>query len=233
MAFKEIYDALTRGSILDDAFDEIEEMNEQSKSMFRDSFKCLLDDKCNIAERICGEDKLINRLEVQVRTKVLKYLAFNTSPDLSGALYLISIVIDYERIGDYCKNIAQLKLLYPTILDDDQYRKDVIAMYGRIIKMFDLTKAALQEDDEKKAKTVMGMHEEGTKRKHADLARRLTEDKEIDARKAIIYALLTNNLRRISAHLRNVASGVIQPIPQLGYNPFKEEMRKKRKEKEE
>ena len=230
MAFKMIYDALMRGSALEDAFKEMDKMNEQSKSMFRDSFNCLLEDKCNIAERICGEDKLINRLEVEVRTKVLTYLAFNTSPDLAGALYLNAIVIDYERIGDYCKNIAQLKLLYPTILDDDQYRKDVIAMFGRIIKMFDLTREAVQDDDAEKAKTVMGMHEEGTKRKHADLARKLTEDKDIDPNKAIVYALLANNLRRISAHLRNVASGVVQPVSQIGFNPDKDNLGMEEKE---
>ena len=42
-----------------------------------------------------------------------------------------------------------------------------------------------------------------------------------DPKKAIVYASLASYMRRISAHLKNIASGVINPYPELGFKKGK------------
>jgi hypothetical protein len=38
-------------------------------------------------------------------------------------------------------------------------------------------------------------------------------------REAIIRALLLRFIKRVSAHLKNVASSLVNPYPKLGYKP--------------
>jgi phosphate uptake regulator len=184
--------------------------------MFQLSFNCLIncDDKlaCNLSE----EDVRINKYEVQIRNEILEYLAINRSPNLNASLIISSIVIDYERIGDYCKNIAQLTLLFPAKLNDDEYMKIINHMKVSILGAFDLTYQAFQKDDKNKAKKVIKGHE-GLKNLHSALVQKINENKKLDANKAIVYASLASYLRRISAHLKNISSGVINPFPELGF----------------
>jgi phosphate uptake regulator len=133
---------------------------------------------------------------------------------------LASVVIDYERIGDYCKNIAQLTLLYPTDLNDGGYMDLINHMKESIDKAFDLTYDAFQKDDLEKARKVIEGHE-GLKSLHAALVQRINEDNKLDSNKAIVYASLGSYLRRISAHLKNICSGVINPFPEIGFKKGK------------
>jgi phosphate uptake regulator len=139
---------------------------------------------------------------------------------LNAALILASIVIDYERIGDYCKNIAQLSLLFPTKLKDDEFMKIINHMKDSILGAFDLTYQAFQKDNTKKAKQVIKGHE-GLKNLHSVLVQKINENKKLDVKNAIVYASLASYFRRVSAHLKNICSGVINPFPELGFKKGK------------
>ena len=52
-----------------------------------------------------------------------------------------------------------------------------------------------------------------------NIVERLVDDPQIGARLGIIYALLARFLKRVSAHLKNVASSVVNPFHRLGYKP--------------
>jgi phosphate uptake regulator len=216
MPFREVWDAITKSKMLVKIWEDAGLMHKESKKMFKLSFNCLVncDDKvaCNLSE----EDIRINKYEVKIRNEILEYLAINRSPNLNASLILSSIVIDYERIGDYCKNIAQLTLLFPTKLTEDRYMKLINEMKEAIIKSFDLTYKAFQKDDKNKAKNMIKGHE-NLKNLHSDLVKKINENKKLDVHKAIVYASLATYLRRISAHLKNICSGVINPFPELGF----------------
>ena len=220
MPFREVWDAVTKSKMLVKIWEDAGKMHKESKKMFKLSFNCLVkcDDKlaCDLSE----EDVRINKYEVQIRDEILGYLAINRSPNLNASLILSSIVIDYERIGDYCKNIAQLTLLFPTKLNDDEYMKIINQMKELILGSFDLTYQAFQKDDKNKAKKVIKDHDV-LKNLHTTLVQKINEDKKIDVNKAIVYASLASYLRRISAHLKNISSGVINPFPELGFKKGK------------
>lgn len=220
MIFKELYDAIFKGSMLKSAFEAVDRMHNQAHTMYETSVTCLIENNNELAEDISREDHVINVAVREVRREILTYLAMNSSPDLSASLELTGIVIDYERIGDYCKNIAQLGLMYPAKLEPSFYFDVFKRMDLNIIEMFDLTLHSLKESDEEAARKVMKMHVT-TKKLHASIVSKLNKGEDTDIQTAIVYALLTEYSRRISAHLQNIASTVVQPFDRVGFDKEK------------
>ena len=218
--FKELYDALRKGSILMSAFESVDRMHLQAKEMYMLSVECLVENKDEIAKYIGREDRIINVTVREVRREILEYLAINSSPDISASLMLTGIVIDYERIGDYCKNISQLGLMYPTKLTASSFFTIFTDMDKTIRTMFDLTIEALKKSDVEKGNEVMKMHVQ-TKKLHTEIVSKLRQGEDIDMQTGIVYALLTEYLRRISAHLQNIASTVVQPFERVGFDKKK------------
>lgn len=220
MSYKEIWDAITKSKMLVKIWKDAGKMHKEGKKMFLLSFDSLISRNKKTASKLANEDIRINKYEILIRSEILKYLAINRSPNLNASLILASVAIDYERIGDYCKNIAQLTLLYPTDLNDGGYMDLINHMKESIDKAFDLTYDAFQKDDLEKARKVIEGHE-GLKSLHAALVQRINEDNKLDSNKAIVYASLGSYLRRISAHLKNICSGVINPFPEIGFKKGK------------
>ena len=135
---------------------------------------------------------------------------------LNASLILISIVIDYERIGDLCKNIAQACIEYPADFADEEYARDINKIISNLSKMFDLTLAAIEKSDPEKAKEAISHHDK-VKVIHNNIIKRLNEDEAVSTTNAIGYAMLTGYLRRINAHLANICTGVLHPFPSLGF----------------
>ncbi len=220
MMFKELFDAILKGSMLESAFDAVDHMHEQAHSMYRLSVKCLVENQDEIAKDISREDRVINTAVKDVRREILEYLAINSAPDISASLVLTGIAVDYERIGDYCKNIAQLGLMYPAQLKSSPYFDLFKKMDDNIAAMFDFTLQSVKESDTQAARDVMKMHVT-TKKLHTDIITMLNKGDNIDIQTAIVYALLTEFLRRISAHLQNIASTVVQPYDRVGFDKEK------------
>ena len=217
MSFKSVYDALTKSKLLVGIYVDIGAMNRKCKHIFLESVDCLVCDKDELAKEISDEDKVINEYEVKVRTDILKYLAINRAPDLGAALVMTSVVIDYERIGDYCKGIAGLGLRFPAQLDDENYLKIIDPMKETIIKQFDLAYEAVKSSDIKRAKKAIKGYN-GIKTYHDGLNTKLNKDQEIDKNRAIVLASLGIYYRRISAHLSNVCTTVVNPFPYVGFS---------------
>lgn len=218
--FKELIDAIRKGSILKSAFEIVERMHNQARAMYQESLTSLVEDRDEMAEDVSREDRIINVAVTEVRKEILEYLAMNSSPDVSASLVLTGMVIDYERIGDYCKNLAQLGLMYPAKLEPSSYFDIFKGIEDTITGMFDLTLEAIKESDVEKAKEVMRMHE-STKRSHLKIVSKLKRGEDIDVRTAIVYALSTEYLTRISGHLQNIASTVVQPFVKVGFEEQK------------
>ncbi len=220
MMFKELFDALFKGDMLKSAFEAADRMHKQAQSMYELSVKCLVENQDEIAKEISREDHVINTAVKEVRREVLEYLAINSAPDIPASLVLTGIAVDYERIGDYCKNVAQLGLMYPAKLGPSVYFDMFKKIDENITAMFDFTLQSLKESDAKKGRDVMKMHVT-TKKLHADIVSKLNKGDGITIQTAIVYALLTEYLRRISAHLQNIASTVVQPYHRIGFDKEK------------
>ncbi|NQT22850.1 MAG: PhoU domain-containing protein, partial [Candidatus Omnitrophica bacterium] len=85
---------------------EFEKMLTDTEDMFRRVCSQMLESKADgeLKEEIYRIDKEVNRLEKDIRTRIVAHLSIQGNVDLPASLVLMSVVKDAERLGDYAKN---------------------------------------------------------------------------------------------------------------------------------
>lgn len=216
---KEFLDLFRRESQLQQAFDRSLEMLREDLEMFEAAIRSLRErDDAKLDVDVYAKDQMINAYEREVRRKVFTHLTIAGDPDLSAGLALASIVIDIERIGDYTKNIVELALHHPTRLDCGKFEGDVKKVETTVKTMFAQLQEALPSSDEARAREVMSEHW-WIARKTDDIVTSLLEADEptVPGREAIATVLYMRYLKRISAHLMNIASSIVNPFDRIGF----------------
>ncbi len=214
--FREFFQLWKKAGLLNEALKETEEMLLVAKNMFSFSLRVLMD-KEKEKEDIYKIDRELNKLQRNVRRKILEHLSINPQQDVTSCLVLITIVIDIERIGDYSKNLIELSHKYPQRLKG-KYIERIREIEKDIEGLFDGTIDAFKNADIDLAKQIMERHARIAV--HCEkVVENLIEDTQVSSRMGIICALLARYLKRVSAHLKNIASGVSNPFHRLGYKP--------------
>lgn len=214
--FREFFQLWKKTGLLSEALEEVERMLFVAKDMFSFSLRVLMD-KEKEKEDIYKIDRELNKLQRNVRRKILEHLSINPQQDVTSCLVLITIVIDIERIGDYSKNLIELSHKYPQRLKG-KYIEKIRKIERDIEELFDGTINAFKDADIDLAKQVMERHARIAI--HCEkIMEELIEDTDISPGRGIIYALLARYLKRVSAHLKNIASSVANPFHRLGYKP--------------
>ena len=216
---KEIFKLLRKESQLNQAFERSQEMLREDQEMFVEAMKSLRTrDNARLDMDIYAKDQMINAYEREVRRKIYTHLAVSGEPDINAGLVLASVVIDIERIGDYTKNIVELALHHPQRLQCGAFDEDVRKIETAVRTMFELLIEALPESDEARAKEVMSEHW-WIARRGDDIVNTLIEKDEpsLPGREAVTTALYVRYLKRISAHLMNMASSIVNPFDRIGF----------------
>lgn len=166
-------------------------------------------------------DRQLNELQIAIRRRILEHLAINPAQDINASFVLAILVIDLERIGDYAKNLDEIAKHYPEPISGGAF--DALhPMAERVKEMFTQTKIAITESDEELARRVMA--DQADLAMQADrLMDRLIESKDVSVKEGIVAALLSRYIKRVSAHLKNVASSVVNPYHRIGYRPNEKE----------
>lgn len=195
------------------------EMLEVDRQMFEAAYKSLRrNDYGEIGLDIYKEDIKINKFERDVRRKVLAHLAANPSMDLVFGLVLVSIVIDIERIGDYSKNILELALNHPRKLRGGDFEEMIAEIEMKVSERFKIIKDAFQHSDVEKARSLMREHRANTQRcDHIMMSLIKDKHEEITAGEAVALALYARFLKRISSHITNIASAIVNPFDRIGF----------------
>ena len=217
--FKEVFDLFRRENQLQQAFERSREMLREDREMFEAATRSLRErDDARLDVDIYAKDQLINAYEREVRRKVLTHLALSSGQDLQAGLVLVSVVIDIERIGDYTKNIVELALHHPNKLHCGGFDEHVKKIETRVRTMFELLIEALPNNDEPKAREVMSEHWWIARRSDEIVTELLDRDApELPGREAVATALYNRYLKRVSAHLMNIASSVVNPFDRIGF----------------
>ncbi len=218
MAFKRILEFLKGKNVFEEVKNETLTMLKETKNMYQE-VNGFLFDRINIDVDVYQIDKKVNKTEIEIRKKILEHLAFSSDKsELVPSLIITSIVIDIERIGDYCKNMFELVKLYPEELKGHRLLEELRRLASDIEREFDLTYYALMEGDKSKAEEVMRIHGKLSKRCDS-IPEEVLNDVSINKKTGIILVLLARYLKRVSAHLWNISSSVINPFPKIGYHP--------------
>ncbi|NOZ02375.1 MAG: hypothetical protein GXP54_10865 [Deltaproteobacteria bacterium] len=209
-----------RRNPIDEARGDCLTMLMTGKEMFNLVTKALeMDIDMKVREKVAAMDRTINAQQQEVRKKVFEHLALSRSRDLLQGLQLMIIVVDLERIGDYGKNTAELVDMLPDQLSFHEYEDRYRRVQEGTLQLFDLTRDALKDSDEEKAREVLNRYDVISKLCDGTLKQVMTDETSGDCveKWKLGLVLLLRYMKRASAHCKNIASAVINPFHRIGY----------------
>ncbi len=212
---KEILAILRKEDLLTQSVKEVGEILGTSELMFRAAIDTVIECKVSNID-IYEKDNEIDKSEWNIRKKIMEHLILSDKKgDVSIALFLTDTVRDIERIGDYSKNIFELtKICLKKIIVNDTHAKFLEDIESRILEMFALTRDAYNEGDVKKAEQIIELRSQASKKCDEFLVN-LASEEGLSTEYTIVYALLSGYLKRIIAHLKNIASMIINPFRRM------------------
>ena len=215
--WKDILSLFKGESLCEEAYAEALLMLKTSHGMYRDAVASL-HETGPMATDVFERDRQINKYERDVRRKIVTHMSVSTKPDINMGLVLTAIVIDIERIGDYAKNIAELAASLDAAFDGRELADDIDRVEGMIDGIFEDLISALGESDEDRARHVMETHRQAGVILEDGITL-LREGKVLsdDSGHAATLTLYLRFLKRMSAHLKNVATSVVNPYYRIGY----------------
>lgn len=214
--WKNFLEFLRKPSLMKEANDIVVEMLNIAYDMFQYSMRVVIE-KEKEKEDIYAIDRKLNQLQIKVRRDVLEHLAINPAQDIIPSLILTTIVVDIERIGDFSKNLIELSHKYPKPLQG-KYIEKIKVLESKVQSNFKKLIDVYANQNQELGRQVMKELVLVSKECHSMLEE-LVEDKKIDSKEGIIYALIIRFLKRVSVHVKNVASSVVNPFHRLGYKP--------------
>ena len=166
--------------------------------------------------QLYDRDLSIHDMQRDIRRRVLSRLSLqSTRGEVPSALIFINAVKDVERIGDYMKNLHEVRALMPEDVDLKMYQEYLVGRSRTIEDLFARTSQAFSESDQEKAADVihrariLGSEAEETIR---DLVR-----STLPTADAVCLVLIVRFYKRIAAHLSNIATSVVMPVDRLDF----------------
>lgn len=209
--FQRLFGTDMKSKLVEAAFEDVTAMFHQSAKMLDLSLAALLDNE-ELQVDLDDMDDVVDEGERMVRRTILEHLSVNPRQDLVASLILVSTVQDAERMGDFARGLGELVSLAGGPREG-RFADELRALAERLRPMFDVCEQAFRDDDLEKARRVVATHTE-LKSAFKDLTKQVAMS-DLTADMAIVYAGAARILRRISAHLSNIASTVVQPYDRI------------------
>jgi phosphate uptake regulator len=200
--------------LVESAFEEFSAMLAQAAKMHDLALEAFFGNK-PLEVDLDQMDDAIDEGEGAVRRAVLEHLSLSPAKDLVASLVLISMVQDAERIGDFTRGLGNFPRLakHPV---GGPFAEELQSINQRVRPLYDRCERAFRNDTADDARVVVEAHI----RIKADLTKYIESvaDSDLSADMAIVYASTARNLQRISAHLSNIASSVVQPFDRIRHD---------------
>jgi len=212
--FQRLFGADSKSKLVEAAFEDVTTMFRQSAKMLDLSVGALLNNE-ELQVDLEDMDDVVDEGERMVRRTILQHLSVNPRQDLVASLILVSTVQDAERIGDFARGLWELVGLAssPRV---GEFADELRTLADRLRPMFDVCERAFRDDDIEEARRVVATHIE-LKQAFKDYTAKVAKS-DLSADMAIVYASAARILRRISAHLSNIASTVVQPYDRIRHD---------------
>ena len=215
--WKKLLGLFEKDTLCDEAYKECLVMIRDSKEMFDIAIESLWREG-GLDVDIYKKDRRINRFERKVRRDIVTHLAISNNPDITGALILTAVVIDIERIGDYAKNIAELASAHPNVFQGGELEKDIKEIEASVGRIFSDLGPTMEHSDTDLARRILGDHQMLSDR-IGEIEHDLIRGSALSGNsgEAVTAALYLRYLKRVSAHLKNVATSVVNPYYRIGF----------------
>jgi phosphate transport system protein len=215
----DILRALTHKDMLVEMIEQFGKMLDAGKEMFEQASTALMReiDWSAIADDLYARDRQINEMEQKIREQIVTHMSQGNLPDLSACLILMSVVKDAERIGDYDKNIFEIAKFYRREFAHPEYVVPLDDIRTEVLRMFDQTRDAFVEPNNKLARKVIDEASKARGRCDVLVRQLLAVHDSIAADEAVAYVLCARFYKRVAAHLANIATSVVSPVPMIDY----------------
>jgi phosphate uptake regulator len=219
--FNDIIKIWKSDSLLSQAWDDSISMLKFSNDIFIksvDSFNS--HDSVDEVKALKKEDRKINDYQMTVRRKVLTHFSLETnSREVPNGLILVDMVVDIERIGDYCKNISDLTLMKEAPIDYGELADEITAMEQEVKSRFTSTIQVIENQDEDLARSLIDNYKEMVSSVSDKIVSGIVSgDVKLDSHsKSASLVLYARYLKRIGAHLKNITSTVVNAYDRIGY----------------
>lgn len=219
--FKDVINLWKADDLLSQSWDESYKMLNLSHEIFQQALIYLRNgENIDTLKTLKKRDKEINEYQRDVRRKVLTHYAVNQdTSDMADGLILINMVVDIERIGDYCKNILDLAINHDQSIKSSEISEDLAMIEEEVKSRFEKTIQAIQAQDVEIAQSLMEGYKEQMTGKSDEIVNGILKDElhfGSEARTASI-ALYARYLKRIGAHLKNITTTLVNPFDAIGY----------------
>ena len=219
--WKELTNIWRANDLSKQAWDQSCEMLELSRNIFSQAIIYLREaHNIETLKELKKRDKEINEFQQEVRRKVLTHYSVQSEKvDIANGLILINMVVDIERIGDYCKNILDLAINHPTQIISEEISEDLTTIENEVQSRFDKTLEAINKQDTNIAKDMKkGYHELLTGKSDEIVNSVLSGKLDFGSpSKTAAVTLYARYLKRIGAHLKNITTTLINPFDSIGY----------------
>jgi phosphate uptake regulator len=167
-----------------------------------------------IREDLFATDKRINRAERQIRREIVVHASVHGATEFPACLVLMSVVKDAERVGDYGKNLFDLAELAPHT-PSGEHRDCLVDLKDRISRLMASSREIFDAEEQQEATELIveaKRIEDVCDEKVRELIRGAA-----GSDMAPTYVLAYRYFKRVVAHVRNIASSVVQPLHKLDF----------------
>ena len=162
------------------------------------------------------KDVHVNKLQRKIRKQVIAHLSLQSNAaSLPYCLLLMSVVKDVERLGDYAKNLAEIRELHPDPLPEDDIVAELKEIRRGVEESFAASDEVFTTSDHERAVGLIQQGRDVTHRCDALVA--TVARSGYDAGTATAVVLGARFYKRIAAHVLNVLSSVVMPLHKLDY----------------
>lgn len=217
MIIKALVNAWRSGKQMRHMYDEFMAMLKATEWMFGVTGQVLLEgrDPKEMELDLYETDRRVNKTERQIRKELVEHLAIRPQGDVPACLVLMSIVKDAERVGDYCKNLYEIRGILGSHFTDADVAQELKAYHEHVMATFRDTQQALAEGDDTLAHNIVGREKETASTLDAKVC--AVAESDAPTRQAVCHALALRHMKRIHAHLCNIASSVARPVHKIDY----------------
>lgn len=216
---KDLLKLLNKGSLMEQAFQETTQMLTVLETMFKDSVDYLHNGVVPPGDRdVYSMDKRINLLQQKMRRNIYNHLVLSEGKDLYMSLILVQMAVDLERVGDYVKNLYDIRRLAGEVKFSSNVER-MNELEQLVQDMIPKVKTALEKNDAVAATAVQKQYFELVKECDHRVEDYLKSDGDSNTRETTILVLYYRYIKRVMAHMINVASAISNPYDRIGFHP--------------
>ncbi|MBN1114551.1 MAG: hypothetical protein JXA66_04365 [Oligoflexia bacterium] len=171
----------------------------------------------SIKEGISRIDRRINEKQKEVRKMVFEHLAISGVKDLLTSVQLFAMVTDIERIGDYVKNLAEVVDYIPDGIKIEEYRSKFDEIVNQTKTMFERTLDTVKNFNDAEASEVIVKYENVARDCEIVISDIIKAPGDTVKKSNVRLLLLVRYIKRINAHLKNVAAAIKNPVHNIGH----------------